>query len=90
MPAIDLGRRGRLPLARQTRSDTETGELDLSGRAVHQDIGGLDVLVDEAAAVDLCEGRSDRDGEAQKAQHLHRRPEQLVKRLAAGYPRVAA
>ena len=47
-------------------------------------MGGLDVLVDEAAPVDLCEGRSDRDGEAQKAQHLHGRPEQSVKRLAAG------
>src|SRR5882762_9679191 len=49
-----LGRRGRLPLARQTRSDTETGELDLSGNAVQQDIDRLDVLVDETAPVDLC------------------------------------
>jgi len=50
-------------LSRQPRSDAETGELDLSGRAVHQDIGRLDVLVDEAAPVDLCEDRSDRNGD---------------------------
>ena len=84
MPGDRLGRLGRLPLARQTRGDAETGELDLSGRAVHQDIGRLDVLVDEAALVDLAEGRGDRDGEAQKAPHLHGRAEQSVERLAAG------
>jgi hypothetical protein len=61
-------------LSRQPRSDAETGELDLSGRAVHQDIGRLDVLVDEAAPVDLCEDRSNRDAEAQKAPHLHGHP----------------
>jgi hypothetical protein len=49
-----------------------------------QDIGRLDVLVDEAAPVDLCERRSDRDGEAQKAPHLHGHPEQSVQRLAVG------
>jgi hypothetical protein len=34
--------------------------------------------------VDLFEGRSDRDGEAKKAPHLHRRPEQSVQQLVAG------
>jgi hypothetical protein len=55
-----------------------------SGRAVHQDIGRLDVLVDEAAPVDLCEGPGDRDSDAQKTPHLHGHPEQSVQRLAAG------
>ena len=40
--------------------------------------------MDEAAPVDLREGRSDRDGEAQKAPHLHGRVEQSVQRLAVG------
>ena len=34
--------------------------------------------------MDLREGRGDRDGEAQKAPHLHGPPEQPVQRLAAG------
>jgi hypothetical protein len=38
--------------------------------------------VDEAAPVDLCEGRSDRDGEGQKALHFHGHLEQSVQRLA--------
>jgi hypothetical protein len=85
VPAIDSGGAGgRLPLARQARSDTETGELDRSGGAVDQDIGWLDVLVDEATSVDLGEGRSDRDGEVQEAPHLHGQAEQSVQRLAAG------
>ena len=78
-----LGRRGRLPLARQTRSDAETSELDRSGRPVHQDVCRLDVLVDEAAPVDLCEGRGGSDGEAQKTAHFHGRTQQPVQRLVA-------
>jgi hypothetical protein len=34
--------------------------------------------------VDLFEGRSDRDGDAQKAPYIHRRPEQSFQRLVAG------
>jgi hypothetical protein len=78
-----LGRCWRLPLARQTRGDTETGELDLSGAAVDKNIRRLDVLMDEATPVDLREGRSDRDGEPQKVLHLHGHAEQSVQRLAA-------
>jgi hypothetical protein len=83
VPAIDSGGAGAWR-SRQARSDAEAGELDLSGRAVHQDIGRLDVLVDEAAPMDLCEGRSYRDGEAQKVPHLHGRAEQPVQRCAVG------
>ena len=83
MPAVEFGGRGRLPLARQTRSDAETSKLDCSGRRVHHDICRLDVLVDEAAPVDLCESRRDPDGEAQKVAHFHGRPEPPLQRLAA-------
>ena len=63
----DLGRLGRLTLARQTRGDAEPGEPRPSVRAVHQDIGRLDVLVDEAALVRLAQRGGDADGEAQEA-----------------------
>ena len=66
-----LGRLGRLSLARQPRGDAEPGEPHRSVGAVHQDIGGLDVLVDEAALVGLAQRRGDADGEAQEVADLH-------------------
>ena len=71
----DLGRLGRLPLARQARGDAETGQPTSSVRAVHEDIGRLDVLVDEAALMRPCPARRDADGEAQEASCLHGRAE---------------
>ena len=67
----------------QARGDAEPGEPHLSIRAVHQDIGRLDVLVDEAALVELAQSRGDADGQAQEASYLHGRAEQPVERLAA-------
>ena len=52
----NLGRLGRLTLARQTRGDAEPGEPRPSVGAVDQDVGRLDVLVDEAALVRLAQG----------------------------------
>ena len=60
------------------------GQPDRAGFGVDQDVGGLDVLVDEAAPVDIAERRRHADGEAQEASHLHRRAENPVERLAAG------
>ena len=79
----DLGRLGRLALAGQARSDAEPGEPHLSIRAVHQDIGWLDVLVDEAALMELAQSRGNSDRQAQEASYLHGRAEQTVERLAA-------
>ena len=80
---MDSGGAGRLPFARQARREAEAGEPHLSVGAVHQDIGRLDVLVHEAALMDLAQGRGDLDGEAQEASHLHRGAEQPGERLAA-------
>jgi hypothetical protein len=38
----------------------------LAGCGVHQNIRRLDVLMDEAALVDLSKGHGDADGETQK------------------------
>ena len=51
---------------------------------VDQDVGRLDVLVDEAAPVHLAERRRERDGDAQELRHLQRPAEQAIERLAAG------
>ena len=49
-----------------------------------QDIGRLDVLVDEAAPVRLAQRGGDADSEAQEASRFHRRADESRKRLAAG------
>ena len=64
---MTLRRIGRLALARQARGDAESGEPDLSGRAVQQNVGRLDVLMDEAALVQLADSHGDADGQAQEA-----------------------
>jgi len=79
----EFGRLGRLPFARQTRGDAEPGEPRLPVSAVHQDIGRLDVLVDEAALVRLAQRRGDADGEAQEASRLHRRADEPLEWFAA-------
>ena len=79
-----LGRLGRLALARQARGDAEAGEPRPPVGAVHQDMGGLEVLVDEAALVGFAQGGGDADGEPQEARQLHRRAEQPSERFAAG------
>src|SRR5208337_3715487 len=74
---------GQIPLARQMRGNAEPGEPRLSVRAIHQDIGRLDVLVDKGALVRLAHGRRDADGEAQEASRLHRFAHEPLQRLAA-------
>ena len=77
MPASDSGGSGAC------RSRGRREAIPKPGPRVHQDVCRLDVLVDEAPPVDLCESRRDRDGEVQKVAHFHGRPEQPVERLAA-------
>ena len=80
----DLEQVGRLTLARQTRGNAEPGEPRSSVGAIHQDIGRLDVLVDEGSLVGVTYRRSDADGEAQEAARLHRSAHDPLQRLAAG------
>src|SRR5208282_6386428 len=78
-----FGRLERLSFAWEARGNAETREPHLATRAVHQDIGRFDVLVDEAALVDLAQSPGNADGEATKTPHLHGRAKQPLKRLAA-------
>ena len=83
-PGDHLRRRRGLALARQTRGDAEAHEPDLAGDRVHQNIRRLDVLVDEAALVNLTKRRSDADREAQKRRDLPGPPHEPQQGLAAG------
>ena len=75
--------RGRV-LAWQARGDAEAGEPHLSARPIHQDMGRLEVLVDETPLVNLGEGRRDAAGEAQERSHFHGAAEEPVERFATG------
>ena len=57
------------------------GEPHLAVRAVHQNIGWLDVLVDQTALVNLAERCGDADRKAQEASHLYGRAEPPVEWL---------
>src|SRR5262245_33624403 len=73
----------RLPLAHEARGDAESRQPHLAGRVVEQNVGRLDVFMDEAAPVKLADSRGNSDGEAQEASDLHRHAEQPVNRLTA-------
>ena len=79
----DLGRRRRLALARQPRGDAEAGQADIAG-GVDEQIFRLDVLVDEAAPMQLPQRRRQRNGEAEEARQLKRLPQDPVEGFAAG------
>jgi hypothetical protein len=51
---------------------------------VHQEIDGLDILVNEAALVELAHRYSDADRKMQKASHIHRRGRPQVERIVPG------
>ena len=51
----ELGRFGRLALARKPRSDTKAHQPALAGGGVYQNIGRLDVLVDDAALMQVTD-----------------------------------
>ena len=80
----DLGRRGRLVLAGQPRGDAEAGQPDAAAGRVDEDVGRLEVLMDQPPRVQPADGRRERDGKAQEVRHLHRPPEQALERLATG------
>ena len=63
----DLGRLGRLALARQARGDAEPGQPDRAARPIHQDMGRLDVLVDEPPLMQPGDRRDQTEREAQEA-----------------------
>ncbi len=85
-----FGRLERLSLARKPRGDAEAGEPHFTVGAVDQDIGGLEVLVDEAAVVGLAQGRGHADGDAQKGAGLDGLAEQPSERLSPRGPRAPA
>ncbi len=71
-----LGRTWRVALACQARGNAEAGEPGRPKVIVHQDVGWLEVLVNQASPMELAQGRGDADGQAQEAAQLHGRTQQ--------------
>ena len=51
---------------------------------IHQDVGRLDVLVNQIAGVKLAQGARQANGQAQELSQFHRTMDESVQRLAAG------
>src|SRR4029077_5076700 len=58
-----LGRLNRLSLAGKARCDAKSSEPRLAGRLVYQDVGRLDVLMDEAALMELAQSHGNSGGQ---------------------------
>ena len=78
----DLRRSGILALARQARRDPESGQPHAAGR-VEEHVRRLDVLVNEAALVDLAERASQGNRGAQDRRQITGSTEHAIDRLAA-------
>src|SRR5262249_55164961 len=71
---------------RQTRGNAKAREPDLAGRRVYQDMGWLNIFVDETPRVELTQRTRQADGDTQKLGHfpwLSHKPRQ---ELTAGIP----
>src|SRR5215813_4149037 len=62
-----LGRMWGLTLASEARCDAKAGQPHFAGRLVEQDVGWLDILVDEATLMKFAECEHNGDGETEKA-----------------------
>src|SRR5258706_10608211 len=71
-------------LAEQARGNSEAGQPSLAGCDVNQDVGRLDVFVDEAALVDRTESGRNADGDANELRNLPRPSRKPAQQLAAG------
>ena len=70
----------RLSLAGKAGSDAEPREPYLAALVIHQDMGRLQVLVDETALMELGQRRGDADGEVEEPSRLGGSAEKPVER----------
>ncbi len=68
-------------LAADAHGEAQVGDAHLAGARVDRDVLRLDVLVDEAALMQLAEGLGDADRQREEGGEIHRIPVELVERL---------
>src|ERR1700704_1823233 len=83
-PGNELWGSGCLPFARDTRRHSKAREPGRSIAAVHQNIGGLNVLVDQTSLVHLADDCSDIDSKAQEPLNCQRRIQGAAEQLPSG------
>ncbi len=71
-------------LARQTRGDAEPRQPHAAACCVHQDICGLDVLMDKAALMHSAERSRERDRDAQELRYVQWPAKKSIERRTAG------
>src|SRR6202040_4096724 len=79
----ELGRLGRLALAWKPRSDTKAHQPALAGNGVCENVGRLDILVDDAALMQVTNRSRKADGQTQRKRYVHWLTEQLIERHTA-------
>ncbi len=70
-----------MAFARQAGGNAEARQPDGAGLRLEQDVGRLEVFVDETARMQARNGPRQRDGNAQELRQLHRWPEQVIQEL---------
>src|SRR6202041_3347478 len=79
----ELGRFGRLALARKARSNPEAHEPSLTRRGINENICRLHVLVDQLLLVQSAECGCGTDCKAQEPRHFHRPWKEAIESLTA-------
>jgi len=72
-----------LPLAREARGDTESSESDEASCRVYQDIGRLEILVDQPASVEATDSAGQGHRESEELPELHRPADKAIEGFAA-------
>ena len=72
-----------MALAREARCNAEAGEPDPPSCGVYEHVGGLDVLMDEPASVELIECARQGHGESEKLSDLHGLADEAIEGLAS-------
>src|SRR6202140_5187253 len=76
----ELGRLRRLALAGKPRSDTKAHQPALAGDGVYQNVGRLDILVDDAALMQVTNRSQKANGQTQRQRYVHWLTEELIER----------
>jgi hypothetical protein len=71
-------------MAGQSRSQTETCQPSVAGHHIHQQVGRLDVLVDETPFVEVTNCCGNPDGQTQEPRNGQWVPDQSIQKLSSG------
>ena len=80
----EIGRLGRLAFAGQPRCDAKSGQPGSAVGGIHDRVGWLDILVDQAALMESAQRGCQSNGDAKEQPDRHWRTDQVIERLTTG------